>query len=143
MNREETVKLLMLIKLAYPFAYKDFDKEAKLLCVELWQRVFKKTPFSLVRLALENFIRASKNPPTLAEICEELDKIHCEARLKCIAYPKAEGYGMYRSIMEKTEGYGGRDGESLRLGGSELALTGVYPEISKEKGEENDKGDFS
>ena len=79
MNREETLKYLALVKVAYPMAYKDTDRETILATVEMWQRTFSDLPYPLMEMAFDNFRRHSKFPPTVAEIYTELRKIHSTA----------------------------------------------------------------
>ena len=79
MTREESIKLLALIKVAYPTAYKDMDKDSKLATVNMWQMSFPRTPFVIMEMAFERFRRKSKFPPTVAEMIEELRDLHYTA----------------------------------------------------------------
>ena len=76
MTREESIKLLALIKVAYPTAYKDMDKESKLATVNMWQMSFPTVPYVIMEMAFERFRRKSKYPPTVAEMVEELRDLH-------------------------------------------------------------------
>ena len=105
MTRDETLKFLMLIKLAYPSSYRDLDSNGKLMTIDLWHRIFKNTELSVMRLALEHFVKTNRFAPTIAEICDELKGIYCEASLKCFSAPKGEACEFYRSIMAQTEDY--------------------------------------
>ena len=79
MTRQEAIKLLALIKVAYPTAFKDMDKESKLATVNMWQATFPDVPFVIMELALDHFRRVSKYPPTVAEMYEELKGLYCTA----------------------------------------------------------------
>ena len=79
MTRQEAIKLLALIKVAYPTAFKDMDKESKLATVNMWQATFPDTPFVIMELAFDHFRRVSKYPPTVAEMYEELRGLYCTA----------------------------------------------------------------
>ena len=79
MTLEESIKLLALIKLAYPTSYRDIDKDTQLATVKMWQRNFSGVPFSIMEMALDHFVKTSKFPPTIADICEELKSVHYEA----------------------------------------------------------------
>ena len=76
MTREESIKLLALIKVAYPTAYKDMDKESKLATVNMWQMSFPTVPYVIMEMAFERFRRKSKYPPTVAEMVEELHGLY-------------------------------------------------------------------
>ena len=79
MNREESIKFLALVKVAYPNSYKDMDKASKQATVNMWQISFPHTPFDVMSMAIDNFRRKSTFPPTVAEIIEELRKLNYKA----------------------------------------------------------------
>lgn len=79
MDRQETIKFLALVKVAYPTAYKDMDKDAKLATVNMWLTTFPTTPFVIMELAFDHFRRVSKYPPTVAEMYDELKNLYCQA----------------------------------------------------------------
>jgi hypothetical protein len=79
MNRQEAIKFLALIKVAYPTAYKDMDKESKLATVNMWQSTFPEIPLRIMEFAFDHFRRVSKFPPTVAEMYEELRGVYYRA----------------------------------------------------------------
>ena len=79
MNREETIKFLALIKVAFPLAFKDMDQDSKLATINMWQTTFPDVPFVIMEMALDHFRRVSKFPPMVAEMYEELRSLHYEA----------------------------------------------------------------
>lgn len=103
MTLEESVKLLALIKLAYPNSYRDIDKDTQLATVNMWQRAFDTTPFPIMELALDHFVKASKFPPTIAEICDELKGIYYEAWENVMFLEDGEQQNFYKRIMQHTE----------------------------------------
>lgn len=119
MTFEESVKLLALIKLAYPNSYKDIDKDTQLATVNLWQRAFANVPFAVVELGLDHFVKGSKFPPTIAEICEELKGIHAEAFINVLTLDPGTERDFYLKIMEHTKNFKERNEKrivpSLRL----------------------------
>ena len=76
MTREESIKLLAIIKVAYPSAYRDMDKENKLATVNMWQMSFYDVPYILMEMAINNYRMKNKFAPTIAEITEELKHIY-------------------------------------------------------------------
>lgn len=108
MTLEESAKLLALIKLAYPNSYKDIDKDTQLATVNMWQRVFAKVPFAIMELALDHFVKGSKFPPTIADICDELKGINSEALMNVLTLEEGKERDLYLKIMEHTEKFKAR-----------------------------------
>lgn len=79
MTRQETLKFLALVKVAYPSAYRDADRETLLATVNMWQSTFADLPYPIMETAFDSFRRRSKFPPTVAEIYDELSRIHSAA----------------------------------------------------------------
>lgn len=112
MTLEESIKLLALIKLAYPNSYKDIDKDTQLATVNMWQRNFNSVPLSIMEMALDHFVKASKFPPTIADICEELKHIYYEAwQNTFIVDGKHQSINKY--IMQHTERFTGRNEQRI------------------------------
>jgi hypothetical protein len=108
MNREESIKLLALIKVAYPAAYKDMDKETKLATVNMWQTTFPSVPYPIMEMAFNRFRMTSKYPPTVAEMAEELVNVHYQAleeAMNANSLGDKEGLSLYRGIMRITQPY--------------------------------------
>ena len=68
MNREETIKLLALIKVAFPNAYKDMDKESKYATINMWQKTYTKVPYPVMEIAFDKFRQTSSFPPSPADM---------------------------------------------------------------------------
>lgn len=108
MNREESIKLLALIKVAYPTAYKDMDTASKQATVNMWQTTFKDTPYPIMEMAFNRFRMASKFPPTVAEMCEELRHLYWQATEDAVvaaSLGQKDRIGTYEWIMMQTSRY--------------------------------------
>lgn len=103
MTQEETIKLLALIKLAYPNSYKDIDKDTQLATVKMWHRNFGDVPMPIMELALNHFIKASKFPPTIADICEELSHTYYEALQNVLTALDDAQRNLNKYIMQQTK----------------------------------------
>ena len=123
MNRQEAAKLLSLIKLSYPTAYRDIDKETAGATVNMWQMSFPDVPYPIIEQAFNHFRMVSKFPPTVAEMVEELQHIHYQALEKaniCRILGDQETQRKWLLVMERTERYkdtynlGGLNMDSLR-----------------------------
>ena len=108
MTKQEAVKLLALIKVAYPTAYRDMDDASKKATVNMWAGSFPEVPYPIMEQAFNHFRMTSKFPPTVAEMVEELKGIYYEA-LEGASVHKALGsrelVSCYQEIMSYTHRY--------------------------------------
>jgi hypothetical protein len=128
MTREESIKLLALIKVAYPTAYKDMDRETKLATVNMWQMSFPTVPYVIMEMAFNSFRLKSKYPPTVAEMVDELRNSYYSAVLNANV---AQGMGdsdTYRRclyVMDHTSQF--RDSnDSVNYGGISEAMLAAH-----------------
>lgn len=124
MTQEESIKLLALIKLAYPNSYKDIDRDTQLATINLWQRAFADTPLGIVEMALDNFVKESKFPPTIADIIERLRVMNGEATLCMLTLGAGKEREAYRYIVNATAPYSGRDESIIQHNRIENLLKG-------------------
>lgn len=130
MNNQEAAKLLSLIKLSYPTAYRDIDKATANATVNMWQMSFPDVPYPVMEQAFNHFRMVSKFPPTVAEIVQELKGIYYEAMERASvhrAFGESDMVSRYQEIMNCTSRYakgeiGGLNINAIpRLGGGEYA----------------------
>lgn len=72
MTREETIKILAILKAAYPNSYRNMSKEEANGTVAIWSMQFAQFPAEVVMFAVNKLISSSPFPPA---ICEVKDKI--------------------------------------------------------------------
>ena len=126
MNNQEAAKLLSLIKLSYPTAYRDIDKATATATVNMWQMSFPDVPYPIMEQAFNHFRMVSKFPPTVAEMVEELRGVYFQATENALvqrALGNEEAVRQYRAIMEYTARYK----DDSRLGG--LNINSLPPMI--------------
>ena len=116
MTLEESAKLLAMIKLAYPNSYKGIDNETTLATVNMWHRAFKATPYGIIEIALDHFVKGSKFPPTIADMIDELRKMHGEATVNVLSLPAGEERKVNRYIMCHTAPYTSRNDSIIQYG---------------------------
>ena len=127
MNKTEATKLLALIKIAYPTAYRDMDDISKKATVNMWQVSFPDVPYALMESAFNHFRMVSKFPPTVAEMVEELKQLHYQATELALI---SKGLGdeervkQYRSIMDCTYRFKEMDGFWGQVNGGGLPMIG-------------------
>ena len=116
MTLEESAKLLAMIKLAYPNSYKGIDNDTTLATVNMWHRAFKDTPYGIIEMALDHFVKGSKFPPTIADINEELRNIHYEAMGNALWLMSGDERKINQYIMKHTARYTDRDDSIIHYG---------------------------
>lgn len=117
MNREESIKLLALIKVAYPTAYKDMDNASKQATVNMWQTTFPHVPYPIMEMAFNRFRLVSKFPPTVADMVESLKDVYYQAMegaMDAKTFGNDEDLKAYSWVMEQTEVY--KSGGYLDIG---------------------------
>lgn len=75
MTREETTKILSIIKLAYPNFYKNITKQEAENTVNLYQEMFKDDDVNLVMCAVKELINNLQYPPAIADIKNKMYKL--------------------------------------------------------------------
>lgn len=134
MNKQEAIKLLALIKVAYPTAYKDMDQASKQATVNMWAGSFPDIPYPIMEQAFNHFRMVSKFPPTVAEMVEELKQIHYQA-LECAMVHKNLGNDAevrrYRAIMACTYRYKDNTNLGLQLSSLPNLLTGGDNDVQR------------
>ncbi len=108
MNKQEAAKLLSLIKLSYPTAYRDIDRETANATVNMWASSFPEVPYPIMEQAFNHFRMVSKFPPTVAEIVEELKQLHYQATELALinnSIGNEDGARQYRAVMACTSRY--------------------------------------
>ena len=133
MTKQEAIKLLALIKVAYPMAYKDMDQASKQATVNMWAGSFPDVPYPVMEQAFNHFRMVSKFPPTVAEMVEELKHIHFQATEGAFMSKylgNEEEVERYRVIMACTSQY--KDSTNLGLQLSSLPkLTGGGNDVQR------------
>lgn len=124
MTTEESAKLLALIKLAYPNSYKGIDTDTTLATVNMWHRSFEATPFGIIQIALDHFVKGSKFPPTIADIIDELRNMHHEATGNVLTMPKGKEREINKYIMDHTARYTERNDSIIQIGNIANLLKG-------------------
>lgn len=108
MNKQEAVKLLALIKVAYPTAFRDMDEASKKATVNMWASSFPDVPYPIMEQALNHHRMVSKFPPTVAEMVAELKSIYHEATEQALIFSAIGEEGevrKYEAIMAYTSRY--------------------------------------
>lgn len=134
MTKQEAIQLLALIKVAYPTAYRDMDQASKLATVNMWAGSFPDVPYPIMEQAFNHFRMASKFPPTVAEMVDELKQIHLHAT-ECALVNKTlgddEAVRRYRAIMSCTAKYKNNEHLGLQLSGIPMLEIGGDNDVQR------------
>lgn len=107
MTEKEAIKLLALIKVAYPTAYRDMDDASKRATVAMWYQTFASVPYPIMEMAFDHFRRVSKFPPTVADMFDALKEVYNAAvgeLFETLQFSKdPEAIRRYEYIMKHTE----------------------------------------
>ena len=121
MTRDETVRVLSLLKAAYPNSYKGMSKQEGIGVISVWSSQFATVPVDLVIIAINKLISTKPFPPSISEVKEKIKSLYYEAttelvtanndlpsgtrkRLESIAsYCKQVDEPSLLSIVERTE----------------------------------------
>lgn len=77
MTREETIKILAVLRGAYPAFYRDITKQEAESTIALWMSMFEEEPYELVAAAVKAFIAGDSKgfPPAIGQIKERIRQI--------------------------------------------------------------------
>lgn len=134
MNKQEAIKLLALIKVAYPTAYRDMDQASKQATVNMWAGSFPDVPYPIMEQAFNHFRMVSKYPPTVAEMVEELKKVHYQALEGAMIHKNLgneEEVRNFRAIMACTSRYKDNSNLGLQLSSLPNLLTGGESDVQR------------
>lgn len=75
MTREDTIKILSILKASYPNFYKDMSKKDAETTINLYTEMFSNTEANLVATAIKELIQHQGYPPTIADIKNKIDEL--------------------------------------------------------------------
>lgn len=75
MTKEETLKIMSVLKTAYPRYYVNQTKDELVNAVNLWSMMLEEYEYDVVSGAVKAIIATAKFPPTIAEVIERIGKI--------------------------------------------------------------------
>ena len=108
MTREETIKVLAILKAAYPNSYKNMSKDEANGTVMIWSMQFAKIPVELVMIAVNKLISTSPFPPAICEVKDRIKGLYWEVweilnTNKQYQTLSSEQEAMYRRMLDIIE----------------------------------------
>lgn len=84
MTREETIKILTVLKAAYPNYYGKLSRDEAMGVISLWNIQLGTIPGDIVLMAINKIIATNKWPPSISEIKDKINSMGSEARATVI-----------------------------------------------------------
>lgn len=78
MTTEDAVKILAILKAAYPNNFKGMTKEEATGTINIWASQFSNISAFIVMLAVNKHISSNKFPPTVSEIKDKIKNLYYE-----------------------------------------------------------------
>lgn len=106
MTREETTKILAILKAAYPNSYKNMSQKEALGTVAVWHMQFADLPPDIVMMAVQKCISTSTFTPSISEVKKKISSICWEAYdlMTDTALPE-QTVQKAKRVYEKTRNY--------------------------------------
>lgn len=86
MTREDTIKVLSILRVAYPNFYKGLSKQEANAVIDMWAMQFIDIPCDIVCIAINKLISTNKFPPSIAEVKGKLKSMYAEAVIGLISF---------------------------------------------------------
>ena len=78
MTRDETIKILAILKAAYPNSYKNMTRDEANGTVMVWATQFADFPADVVLIAVNKLISTSTFPPAICEVKKKIQSLYWE-----------------------------------------------------------------
>ena len=108
MTREETIKVLAILKAAYPNSYKTMSVDEANATATVWAVQFADMPAEAVMIAINKLIGTSPFPPAISEVKDRIKGLYWELLVvlqenKEIRTLTDEQEGKYRWLLNSIE----------------------------------------
>ena len=102
MTRQEALKILAVLRVAYPNSYRGLDEDMASAMAGLWTSQFANMPYLVVSLAVERLISKSTFPPTIAEVNNELRSLWAESTTLLDMHEQSYEWGMLEHRLNES-----------------------------------------
>jgi hypothetical protein len=110
MTNDETLRVLAILKAAYPSSYNGMTKREANGTVAVWCIQFSDIPVDIVLMAVQKLISTNKFPPSISEVKSKIGSLYWEAQGMLNSYPTSECISeeekmQYRRICDLTQDF--------------------------------------
>lgn len=99
MNSNETIKILSVIKAAYPQWARELTTADAKAMVALWSSMLIDHKYDIVQLAIKKIIATNKFPPSIAEVLEAVNFISSKGQSEMT---EIEAWGLVRKAINNS-----------------------------------------
>ncbi len=99
MNNTDTIKILSVIKAAYPQWARDLKPIDAKAMVNLWSSMLQEYEYNLVQIAIKKIIATNKFPPSVAEVIEAINYIKTGGQSEMT---EIEAWGLVRKAIKNS-----------------------------------------
>jgi len=99
MNKEQTIKILSIIKAAYPQWARDLKVNDAQMMVTLWNDMLQDYEYNLVQAAIKKVIATNKFPPSVSEVIESINYITSGGKSEMT---EIEAWGLVRKAIKNS-----------------------------------------
>ncbi|EDU35714.1 hypothetical protein CLOSPO_01879 [Clostridium sporogenes ATCC 15579] len=99
MNKEQTIKILSIIKAAYPQWARDLKVNDAQMMVTLWNDMLQDYEYNLVQIAIKKVIATNKFPPSVSEVIESINYIKTGGQAEMT---EIEAWGLVRRAIKNS-----------------------------------------
>lgn len=78
MTRDEAIKILSVLKAAYPNSYRGMTKDEANGTISVWQSQFANIPYFAVTIAVSKLISTNTFPPSIKEVKDRIRTLYWE-----------------------------------------------------------------
>lgn len=96
MTRDETIKILAILKASYPNSYRGMTKDEANGTVAVWATQFAKMPADVVMIAVNKLISTNTFPPSINEVKDKIRNLYWET------WGMLNDHKRYNNLDEKT-----------------------------------------
>lgn len=102
MTRDDAIKILSILKAAYPSSYKGMTKEEASGTISVWAAQFATIPATVIYIAINKLISTNPFPPAISQVKEKLHEMYYESAIMIREHNQAlDGYPC-RKLDEKS-----------------------------------------
>ena len=101
MTKQEAIKILAVLKAAYPNSYKGLTKDEANGIIGVWATQFVSTPYIIVSMAINKLISTNTFPPTINEVKDKIRSLYGEALGMKILHDNGVRHGLPGQTLDE------------------------------------------
>ena len=103
MTRQEALKILSILRAAFPNSYRNIDAETASATANIWATQFANIPYEVVSIAVNKIISVNTFPPSIAEVFEKIRSLYWEAWQMLYDHDRAVNDKMFGDLYKRLD----------------------------------------